>query len=365
MTSYARTSTRACLARSVTLSDTCVLNARTIPSEAAARSTSDSVTSPAAVCRKRRMTRSWGSAPSAALTASTDPLTSVLTMRLITCTPSWSPFAALRLDRLTVLPSMMLMRASSLRFSAMSRAPLSVSITSNSSPAMGTPPRPMICTGVDGPASSSLAPYASVMARTLPQLLPTSTASPMRRVPVCTSSVAMAPRCLSRYASTTVPRALRSGLATSSSTSAVSAIVSKSWSMPIPVLALTPIMGTSPPHSSHSTSRAANSSLTRSGLAPSLSILLTAMMRGTPAANACATASRVCGRTPSSAATTTMAMSVTRAPRARMALKASCPGVSRNVMLLVSSPMVVVTWYAPMACVIPPASPAATFAFRM
>ena len=86
----------------------------------------------------------------------------------------------------------------------------------------------MICTGVDGPAESSFIPYASEMARTLPQLAPTSTASPILSVPVCTKSVAIAPLCLSRYASTTVPRAFLSGFATSSSTSAVSATVSRS-----------------------------------------------------------------------------------------------------------------------------------------
>jgi len=42
-------------------------------------------------------------------------------------------------------------------------------------------------------------------------------------------------------------------------------------------------------------------------------------------------ASSVWGITPSSAATTRIAMSVTSAPRARMALKASWPGVSMKV----------------------------------
>ena len=42
-------------------------------------------------------------------------------------------------------------------------------------------------------------------------------------------------------------------------------------------------------------------------------------------------ASMVCGFTPSSAATTSTAMSVTCAPRARMAVNASWPGVSMNV----------------------------------
>lgn len=40
--------------------------------------------------------------------------------------------------------------------------------------------------------------------------------------------------------------------------------------------------------------------------------------------------SRVCGMTPSSAATTSTATSVTLAPRFRIALNAACPGVSSN-----------------------------------
>ena len=43
-------------------------------------------------------------------------------------------------------------------------------------------------------------------------------------------------------------------------------------------------------------------------------------------------ASMVWGITPSSAATTRITMSVTWAPRARMAVKAAWPGVSMNVM---------------------------------
>ena len=50
--------------------------------------------------------------------------------------------------------------------------------------------------------------------------------------------------------------------------------------------------------------------------------LLMATTMGTSAALAWLMASSVCGRTPSSAATTIIAMSVTRAPRARIALKA-------------------------------------------
>ena len=54
---------------------------------------------------------------------------------------------------------------------------------------------------------------------------------------------------------------------------------------------------------------------------------------GTSAALAWAIASMVWGMTPSSAATTRTTMSVTLAPRARMAVNASWPGVSTNVIL--------------------------------
>ena len=59
-------------------------------------------------------------------------------------------------------------------------------------------------------------------------------------------------------------------------------------------------------------------------------------MIGTSAALAWAIASCVCGITPSSAATTRTTMSVTFAPRARMAVNASWPGVSTNVIDLPS-----------------------------
>ena len=56
-------------------------------------------------------------------------------------------------------------------------------------------------------------------------------------------------------------------------------------------------------------------------------------MIGTSAARAWSIASSVCGLTPSSAATTITARSVTRAPRARIAVNASWPGVSRKVIV--------------------------------
>ena len=84
-------------------------------------------------------------------------------------------------------------------------------------------------------------------------------------------------------------------------------------------------------------------------------------MIGTFAALAWPIASSVWGMTPSSAATTTTAMSVTFAPRARIAVNASWPGVSRNTTR--RSPRV--TSLAPMCWVMPPRSPAATVVERM
>ncbi len=100
--------------------------------------------------------------------------------------------------------------------------------------------------------------------------------------------------------------------------------------MPSPVLAETFTIMVSPPHSSVRTSYWVSSCMTLSGLASGLSILLMATMIGTPAARAWWIASTVCGMTPSSAATTRMTMSVTLAPRARIAEKAAWPGVSRK-----------------------------------
>ena len=77
----------------------------------------------------------------------------------------------------------------------------------------------------------------------------------------------------------------------------------------------------------------ARSRLIFSGSAPGLSILFTATMIGTFALSAWAIASLVCGITPSSAATTRMTMSVSDAPRARIAVKASWPGVSRKAIV--------------------------------
>ena len=88
----------------------------------------------------------------------------------------------------------------------------------------------------------------------------------------------------------------------------------------------------SPPHASGTSPRSESCWSTRAESASGRSILLTATMIGTSAALAWSIASIVWGMTPSSAATTRITMSVTCAPRARMAVKAAWPGVSMNVM---------------------------------
>ncbi len=131
--------------------------------------------------------------------------------------------------------------------------------------------------------------------------------------------------------------------------------------MPWPVMAEHGMKMVSPPQSSGWRPNAASSFFTLSGFASGLSILLTATTMGTSAAWAWFTASLVWGMTPSSAATTRITMSVAWAPRARMAVKASWPGVSRKTTV----PCLVSTRYAPMCWVIPPASPATTSLSRI
>ena len=150
----------------------------------------------------------------------------------------------------------------------------------------------------------------------------------------------------------TRPLALRFGFAFNSSTSAVKRIISSRLSIPSFVCADTGQKIVLPPQSSGISSYSDNSCFTRSIFALGLSILLIATMISTPAAFAWLIASTVCGITPSSAATTKIAISVEFAPRIRIAVNASCPGVSKNVIFC---PLIDTT-DAPICCVIPPAS---------
>ena len=136
---------------------------------------------------------------------------------------------------------------------------------------------------------------------------------------------------MSSSASITRPLAFLLGFALSSFTSAVSIIISRRFEIPSPVFADTGTKIVEPPQSSGISSYSESSCFTLSIFAAGLSILLIATIISTPAAFAWFIASTVCGITPSSAATTSIAISVACAPRIRIAVNASCPGVSRNV----------------------------------
>ena len=236
------------------------------------------------------------------------------------------------------------------------------------SPAPGTPCNPSISTGVAGNASVTASPRSENIARILPENCPTINGSPTRKVPCCTNAVATAPRPLSSLASRTTPDARRVGLAFRARISAWSRTVSSKVSRFVRCLAETSTISVSPPHSVGCKPSPAKPFLTLSIFAPGLSILLIATMIGTPAAFECSTASIVCGMTPSSAATTKTTMSVALAPRARIIVNASWPGVSRKTTRRGSSGLSefgTMTLYAPMCCVIPPASPSATLSERI
>ena len=129
----------------------------------------------------------------------------------------------------------------------------------------------------------------------------------------------------------TRPLARRLGLAFNSLISAVSRTISRRLSIPSLVCAETGANIVSPPQSSATSPYSTSSCLTFSIFALGLSILLTATIISMPAALAWLIASIVCGITPSSAATTRIAISVACAPRILIAVNASCPGVSRKV----------------------------------
>ena len=157
---------------------------------------------------------------------------------------------------------------------------------------------------------------------------------PIFKVPFWIRTVAMAPKPLSNLESITVPLHSILALALRSNTSASSRIASINASIPSPVIAEVFTDWILPPQSSTRTSFSDNSLLTVSGFEPGLSILFIATTIGTSAALEWLIASKVCGITLSSAATTRITISVDCAPLALIAVKASCPGVSKNVILL-------------------------------
>ena len=256
--------------------------------------------------------------------ASRLPCTSALSTRL-RVRVSWSEARRDRKVSRVTLDSLARSRSRCLvaRISAMRRASFSSATAKNSSPASGTPSKPCTSTGMEGPASLTFLPWSFIRARTRPENWPHTKLSPWCRVPSWMSTVATGPRPLSSLASTIRPWAGLLGLALRSMISDCRATSSSRSSRPWRVLAETLATMVSPPQSSGCRPISDSSRSTRSGSAPGLSILLTATMMGTPAAREWFTASRVCSMTPSSAATTRMTRSVTWAPRARMAVKAS------------------------------------------
>ena len=90
----------------------------------------------------------------------------------------------------------------------------------------------------------------------------------------------------------------------------------------------------SPPQSSGVRPRFWSCCFTRSMFAVGLSAFVIATMIWTPAWRATVMHSSVCGMMPSSAAMMRTAISVSCAPRARIALNAAWPGVSRMVIFL-------------------------------
>lgn len=131
--------------------------------------------SPGAASRKRSMTLSCGSAPSAPLTASTLPLASPLRMMLSRCSASRASSPSSIVARLLSVMTLPPPACSARRWrrcaweatSAAVRASLSSRYTKKVSPASGTVSRPAICTAMEGPASGASC-LASRSARTRP-----------------------------------------------------------------------------------------------------------------------------------------------------------------------------------------------------
>lgn len=199
----------------------------------------------------------------------------------------------------------------------------SFSITMSSSPAFGIPEKPITFAGVEGPASFMFAPVSLTSPFTLPEKSPQMNAWPIFSVPIFTMTVAVGPRPCSTCASMTDARAGTFEFALSSRTSASSKIISSRCSMPWFFTAETGHTIVSPPQSSGWSPFSWSCPFTRSMFAPGRSIFVMATMIFTFAARAWLSASSVCGMMPSLASTTSTTMSVTVAPRERMAVNAA------------------------------------------
>ena len=310
------------------------LNPITTAFDATAKVISDSLIAPTPVWMIRTLTPSTSILANDIANASTEPCTSALMIMLrsfispcFICSNNVSKDTAELAWRVVSIYCCW-------RFSPIWRAVFSSPNTTKRSPALGTSCKPVISTGVDGLAVWIFLLRSLIIARTRPNVLPTTSGSPTFRLPFCTSNVATAPRPLSSFASITVPKAKRFGLAFNSCISVTNKIFSNNSSIPSPLRAEIGTKIVSPPHSSEISPYSTNSFITLSGFAWGLSILFTATIIGTSAALAWLIASIVWGITPSSAATTKIVTSVILAPRARIVVKAAWPGVSKKVIFL-------------------------------
>src|SRR5213076_2667385 len=219
------------------------LNPITIAFDAEASMTSLSLIAPTELWMTFSLTSSVDSRSSASASASTEPCTSALRMSRSSFTSPdwicfWSPSSVIRV---AVLP---LSLSRSWRMVATCRAFRSSDTATRTSPAAGTPLSPRISTGSDGPALLTFFPLGSLNARIRPEWAPTTTASPSFNVPAWISTVATGPRPRSSRLSMITPRAARFGLALSSRISDWSAVISRSWSMPVPFFATSAKKGT-------------------------------------------------------------------------------------------------------------------------
>ena len=195
----------------------------------------------------------------------------------------------------------------------------------------GADSSPIIVIGAEGPALIKFFPEKSSIFLILPKVDPATISCPTFKFPVLTNTVATGPFWGSRWDSKTTAKPSRFESAWKSSTSATRSMLSKRPSMPIFFLALISELIILPPHSSMTIPLSANSCFTLRELASGLSTLFIATIVGIFFSLRYAITSFVCGRTPSSAATTKTAISAMPTPLSRMAEKASCPGVSTKV----------------------------------
>src|SRR3989344_6095727 len=201
-----------------------------------------------------------------------------------------------------------------------------------SEPAGGTTDRPIISTGSEGGADARLWPSESSRLRTLPISAAWNNFWPIVREPFLTITTAVEPVWgLRRLSKTTASRGPW-GSATGGWSWASKPMMYNRSGIPAPVLAEMATLGTSPPKSSTITACSVSWVLTLSGSADLTSDLVIATTYGIPDDLIKSMDCRVCGWTPSSAATTKTARSAIFDPRERMAEKASCPGVSMKVM---------------------------------